>query len=102
MLSDKDVHAVVSELGGLIDELVLCSLPGPRGFSAADLTARIPCADDVDLMQAGSVHNGCDLARCGSTSGDRIVVTGSFLTIAAALELLNCHEDGHTDGGESV
>ena len=89
MLSDKDVHGVVSELGGLIDEIVLCSLPGPRGLSAADLTARIPGADDLDLKQAGSVHNGCDLAMSGSASGDRIVVTGSFLTVAAALELLD-------------
>ncbi len=90
MLSDKDVHGVVSELGGLIDEIILCTLPGPRGFTAADLTQRIPCADELDLMQAGSVHNGCDLARTASGIGDRIVVTGSFLTVAAALELLNC------------
>jgi dihydrofolate synthase / folylpolyglutamate synthase len=85
MLADKPHAAFVESLAGVFDALVLVSLPGPRGLSAAQLAAQLPaqrpahCCDNIDQA----------LARARDLAGNdgRIVVTGSFLTVAAALPL---------------
>jgi dihydrofolate synthase/folylpolyglutamate synthase len=88
ILRDKDVEAISAALKGLIDCWVLCSQPPPRGSSSAELAARID-ADAAEVLQAESVTAGCELARQRAAPGDRVLVFGSFPTVATALQWLN-------------
>ncbi|HEU0197995.1 MAG TPA: bifunctional tetrahydrofolate synthase/dihydrofolate synthase [Nevskiaceae bacterium] len=83
MMRDKPVEAVAALLHPLFDTVYAAGLPRPRGLSGVELAARLatagmrPCvALDVPVALAA--------ARAGRGSG-RIVVCGSFKTVAAAL-----------------
>lgn len=89
MLSDKDVEAVVALIQDRVDHWILCGLPGPRGLSAQGLSERLQgCGVRGDIRTADSVSEGLVAAHDGAAEGDRIIVFGSFLTVAAALEAL--------------
>ena len=87
MLADKDIAGVVRELGARVDQWRVAPLPGPRGAPAQRLVD--------ELTRAGvpreHVHSHADIAtalaavRSIAGEADRIVVFGSFLTVAAAL-----------------
>ena len=87
ILEDKDARAIVEAVRPLIDNWVLCSLPGPRGISATELAARVAVpADGVTL--ASSVEAGCEAAQSVANPGDRILVFGSVRTVGTALQWL--------------
>jgi dihydrofolate synthase / folylpolyglutamate synthase len=85
MLADKPHAAFVDALAAGVDALVLLSLPGPRGLPAVQLAARLHtplhayCCDNIGQALAQ--------ARVLAGHDGRIVVTGSFLTVAAALPI---------------
>lgn len=85
MLSDKPVAEVAAALAPLGTSLHLAGLPGPRGLSAAELAAR--------LRPAGlKWHSHADVAAAlaaARRAAENTVVTGSFLTVAAAAEILH-------------
>ena len=87
VLGDKDAAGIGAALGPLIDEWILCTLPGARGASAAQLAARLNLPG-ARLTLADSVVRGCELARSAARPGDRVVVFGSFHTVGPALEWL--------------
>lgn len=90
ILADKDAREIVSALEPLVDHWILCSLPGPRGSSAADLAQRLQLpADDVTL--ATSVEEGCEIARGAATPGDRVIVFGSTYTVGPAMRWLRVY-----------
>ncbi|MFO1415362.1 MAG: bifunctional tetrahydrofolate synthase/dihydrofolate synthase [Burkholderiales bacterium] len=90
MLGDKDVAGVADAVRARVDRWHVAPLPGPRGTPAAWLrdtlvAAGVPAAairtfDDVDAAFRA--------ARDTAGEADRIVVFGSFLTVAAALAAL--------------
>lgn len=87
MLADKDAAAFVDILMPLAGHWHLCALPGSRGQSAGDLrsVAALPGnGDSVSLHD--SVADGLKAARCGAGSQGRVLVTGSFHTVNAALQ----------------
>jgi dihydrofolate synthase / folylpolyglutamate synthase len=90
MLSDKDIDGVVAHLAPRVDRWYVATLPGPRGASAqvlADhLRARGVAQDAVAAFP--DVPAALAAARDASDDTDRIVVFGSFLTVAAALAAL--------------
>ncbi len=90
ILLDKDAAEIARVLGGCADLWIACALPGPRGGTAAELTARLAPAIHV-AEQAASVAEGCALARKLARPGDRVLVFGSFSTVTAALEWLQLH-----------
>jgi dihydrofolate synthase/folylpolyglutamate synthase len=87
MLADKDVGGVVDAVRGRVDRWYVGPLPGPRGASADGLAnvlrqhgvadESIRCCDDIGAALA--------VARGAAGEADRIVVFGSFLTVAAAM-----------------
>ncbi|MBZ3928801.1 bifunctional tetrahydrofolate synthase/dihydrofolate synthase [Xanthomonas citri] len=87
-LADKDVLGVVEAVAGQIDHWALAGLEGARGQSAQALQARLqgsaaaqaPCHRDV----AGAVRAVLDAA----SPGDRVLIFGSFHTVADALGAL--------------
>jgi dihydrofolate synthase/folylpolyglutamate synthase len=87
ILQDKDAAAIGRVLAGSADVWIACALPGPRGGTAAQLTARLAPGICVS-EQAASVAAGCALARTLAQPGDRVLVFGSFSTVTAALEWL--------------
>ncbi|HZC85543.1 MAG TPA: hypothetical protein VE266_00985, partial [Steroidobacteraceae bacterium] len=86
---DKDAAAIGAALAGVIDRWIVCTLPGPRGTSAADLARLVPPASSIEL--ADSVTAGCELARAQAQPGDRVVVCGSVHTVGPALQWLRVY-----------
>ena len=82
MLADKPVETVVSHLEKVADRFYFAGLDtlGSRGLAARDLAARVGveggCFDSPAAALAAACH--------ASQVGDRIVVCGSFLTVAHA------------------
>ena len=87
MLADKDIASVVSAVAPRVDRWHVASLPGPRGASAARMRealvqAGVPPSAIVDHHDVADAYAA---ARGDADEADRIVVFGSFLTVAAAL-----------------
>jgi len=87
VLADKDASGIGAALAPLIDEWIVCALPGARGGSAAQLAQRLAVAPQR-LQLADSVERGCEIARAAAHPGDRVVVFGSFHTVGPALAWL--------------
>ncbi|MEQ1594048.1 MAG: bifunctional tetrahydrofolate synthase/dihydrofolate synthase [Casimicrobium sp.] len=85
MLKDKDIRAVVQAVKGRIDRWHIATLPGPRGQDASALAAALIEAGvrDRDIRQYPSVADAFAAARKLAAEADRIVVFGSFLTVAS-------------------
>jgi len=97
MLADKDVDGVVAKLGDRVDNWHCVSLPGPRGLDANDLAARVERTirqrrppDEPQAAVIAHPDAAQALAAVHGQAGenDRIVVFGSFLTVAAVLKAL--------------
>ncbi|MBL8310313.1 MAG: bifunctional tetrahydrofolate synthase/dihydrofolate synthase [Burkholderiales bacterium] len=86
MLSDKDVPAVIDALKRRIDVWHVAPLPPPRGASAAALAAALLRAGVPEraIHRHASVAEAIAAARKDAAEADRIVVFGSFLTVAQA------------------
>lgn len=87
MLQDKDVAGVIAASRAFVDCWWLAGLPGPRGLSAGQLAERVNTA--LGHVPEGGQHVGVEealqAARQAAQGNDRIIVFGSFLTVAAVL-----------------
>ena len=86
MLRDKDIGAVVRTLAPRITRWHAASLPGPRGASADEVAAHLQSA------QVGRYDSPVEAfrdARALAGENDKIVVFGSFLTVADVMAWLN-------------
>ncbi len=90
VLADKDAAAIGAALGDLIDQWIVCALPGPRGGSARALAQRLARKQET-VQLAESVRAGCELAAASARPGDRVVVCGSLHTVGPALEWLRIY-----------
>jgi dihydrofolate synthase/folylpolyglutamate synthase len=90
MLSDKDIDGVVAHLAPRVDRWYVATLPGPRGANAQVLADHLRARGvDADAIAPfADVPAALAAARDASDDTDRIVVFGSFLTVAAALAAL--------------
>jgi dihydrofolate synthase/folylpolyglutamate synthase len=87
MLADKDPVGFVGPLLPHTTDLVLLSLPPPRGLEARALAERLEGSGlppPVVLARRGGEAFTHALAR--TEAGDRLLVTGSFRTVAALRE----------------
>ena len=87
MLADKDIDGVIAALRARIDRWHVAPLPGPRGARADQLRDRLVAAgvDAEAIRTYPDVERAYEAAAAGADEADRIVVFGSFLTVAAAL-----------------
>ena len=85
MLKDKDIAGVVRAVAPRITRWHLVSLPGPRGADA-DSLSRIFLGLKIETPVArhASVAEALAAARSEAGESDKIVVFGSFLTVAGA------------------
>ena len=86
MLDDKDIDEFTLALADSVDHWYLASLGGDRGLTAARLQ------DGMRQLQADSkircfpdTATALQQAKMDAASGDRIVISGSFVTVAEAL-----------------
>jgi dihydrofolate synthase / folylpolyglutamate synthase len=92
MLGDKDVQGAIALIQQRIDHWLLCSLPAPRGLSGAALAEQLRALGvkgDIETFDSPSV--GLKRAKERASPDDRIVVFGSFLTLADVLPTLDRH-----------
>ena len=87
MLKDKDIAAVVEALKSSVGHWFVAGLGGPRGAAAGDLERVLAGAGVSAVTACGDVPaaymQACDMA----TENDRIVVFGSFYTVAAVMQM---------------
>jgi dihydrofolate synthase/folylpolyglutamate synthase len=86
MLRDKDIGAVLRELAPRVTRWHLASLPPPRGALAAELAERF-LIEKPHLFDSPAAAFVAAKALAGE--GDKIVVFGSFLTVAEVMAWLN-------------
>jgi dihydrofolate synthase/folylpolyglutamate synthase len=82
MLADKDIPVVLSHLSGLVDRWYLASLDVPRAATAQQLKAELGGQDSHIFDDVISAHQA---ALSDADPEDRIVVFGSFYTVAEVL-----------------
>jgi dihydrofolate synthase/folylpolyglutamate synthase len=88
ILADKDAAGVAAEVGPAVDEWWIATTQGARGESGAALAARMAPHLDTPVHLAADIEGGCAAALAAARAGDRIVVFGSFHTVAPALDWL--------------
>ena len=89
ILGDKDIDAIARQLAPVVDQWILCGIAAPRGLDAQSLARRSRHFASARLAQ--DIEAGIRLARSLAQPGDRVVVCGSFLAVAPALEVLGLY-----------
>jgi dihydrofolate synthase / folylpolyglutamate synthase len=90
MLADKDIAQVVSALTPYISCWYLADSHNARGAKAEELSAHLPLQMQKGLTkQFNSVADALHSACIDANKNDRIIVFGSFYTVADAIDGLN-------------
>ena len=87
MLADKPVTDVIKAVSGEIDDWYPAGLESvPRGLSAAHMADAVErLTSDVKLSAASTVASACEQALAAAADNDRIIIFGSFYTVAQAM-----------------
>ena len=85
ILADKDSDAVISTLQGSIDEWYIAPLDLPRGMTLTALTAKLKKHDIQTIHPHNTIQAAYTAALSQVTENDRIIVFGSFHTVAEVL-----------------
>lgn len=89
MMADKDMAGVIGALRQRVDRWLPCDLPGPRAAKAAELAALIAKLGAGEAAtQFDSPAAALAWAREKAGDDDRILVFGSFLTVADVMRSL--------------
>jgi dihydrofolate synthase / folylpolyglutamate synthase len=82
--ADKDIDGIVTALADVIDAWYCLALPPPRGRDAGSLAARVRAGVGADVVvhECDNPQVAANVVRGAAASGDRVVVTGSFSTVA--------------------
>jgi dihydrofolate synthase/folylpolyglutamate synthase len=85
MLKDKDIAGVVRAVAPRITRWHLATLPGPRGADARFLSSVLLAMKiQTPIAEHDSVAEALAAAKKEAAENDKIVVFGSFLTVAGA------------------
>lgn len=88
ILSDKPIEAIATALGPVVHEAITCSLPGPRGLSAQALATRLGHTG-MAAQAGGEPAAALALALQRAAPEQLILISGSFLTVAAISPLIS-------------
>jgi dihydrofolate synthase/folylpolyglutamate synthase len=93
-LGDKDLHGVVAALNGQVDGWLLAGIDdaGPRGLAVGDFAHRLAGTAAADGAAYATAREALPAALEQAAPGDRILVFGSFHTVAAALQVLRVQD----------
>jgi dihydrofolate synthase/folylpolyglutamate synthase len=99
MLRDKDIAGVVGTLKGAFTRWLVADSAGPRGARAAELAAALAQSGvGVPVAQYSSVAMAWREACKNAGDNDKIIVFGSFLTVAAVMRELALEQQGNRTG----
>jgi dihydrofolate synthase/folylpolyglutamate synthase len=98
MYADKDIRAVIDTMKARVDRWYVAGLPGARGAPALMMVEKLRVAGVAQpAIHAFDSIGAAYRAACDSASdADRIIVFGSFLTVAAALDANAATEPKHS------
>ncbi|SDF39864.1 MULTISPECIES: bifunctional tetrahydrofolate synthase/dihydrofolate synthase [unclassified Duganella] len=88
-MHDKDIDGVIAAMSEHVDHWCLATLPSPRSASASELAAKVqlvqPERDErtINVFDDPAAAYANAISRAGED--DRIVVFGSFLTVAGVM-----------------
>ena len=89
MLRDKNHDAVFEKLAEIADHWYVAALQEDRAAGVTQLTGALGRHGDLGKVgQFKTVRDALAAAESRSRVGDRIIVTGSFVTVGAALDYL--------------
>ena len=88
MLADKPVADVIEMVSSEIDYWYTAGLESvPRGLSAEHMAGAVErLTSDVKLSAAPTVAGACEQALAAAADNDRIIIFGSFYTVAEAMQ----------------
>ena len=90
MLKDKNHPVLFESLAPLADEWYLTSLSVDRGARVEDIARALDSVcRDIPVHTHQSVDDALTKAHRDARPGDRIIITGSFITVGAALKWLS-------------
>lgn len=89
MLKDKNHAAVFERLAEIADHWRLADLQAERAASAVELAGVLAARGVKGVKQFANVLDALTDARLNAGAADRIVVTGSFITVGAVIDHLN-------------
>lgn len=96
IMSDKDVQSIVDATNGHFDAWFLADQPGnKRAVRAVDVAALLSAAGQTMISISKNLRQAFRRAQSIATKGDRLVVFGSFSTVAGVLPLLDKEHDKH-------
>ncbi|MQA41648.1 bifunctional tetrahydrofolate synthase/dihydrofolate synthase [Rugamonas aquatica] len=88
-MHDKDIDGVIAAMSEHVDHWCLATLPSPRSASASELAAKVQIVQEEKAERTINIFDdpGSAYANAISRAGenDRIVVFGSFLTVAGVM-----------------
>ncbi len=89
MLGDKDIGGVIDALKTHVDHWLIAPIAGPRGTDTAVLRRHLDAAAVVmPVTECASIAAACTQACEMAKQNDRILIFGSFFTVAAAMQAL--------------
>ncbi|BAO29107.1 bifunctional tetrahydrofolate synthase/dihydrofolate synthase [Sulfuritalea hydrogenivorans] len=88
MLADKDIDGVIDALGERVTHWLPCTLEGRRAASADSLASLLRARGMTVQEEFESPATALLYAQENAGEDDRILAFGSFLTVAAAMQLL--------------
>lgn len=86
VLADKDLAGMVAPLSDCFDHWYVAGLAGTRATRAEETVRRLTALGVLPVQPVSTVGEALATARAAASAGDRIVVFGSFYTVAEALE----------------
>jgi len=90
VMSDKDIQAIVDAAAGYFDAWFLADQPdNKRAAGAADIATILSEAGETMISISKNLRQALRRAQGIMAAGDRLVVFGSFYTVAAILPLLD-------------
>lgn len=89
MLKDKNHQVLFDSLASLANEWYLTSLSVDRGAHVEDIAkALTSIVGDISVRKYDNINGALVQAYSDALPGDRVIVTGSFITVGAALTWL--------------
>ncbi len=91
VMQDKDLAGMLKHLQGRVDHFYVCDLPTPRAAAAQDIAEMIRASGFVEDSEHSiecftSAAVAYEKARSKVADNDRIIVFGSFYTVAAVMQ----------------
>jgi dihydrofolate synthase / folylpolyglutamate synthase len=88
-MADKDIQSIVDAATGRFDAWFLADQPdNKRAARAVDIAATLGTAGETMISISKNLRQAFRRAQSVTAAGDRLVVFGSFYTVAAVLPLL--------------